>query len=101
MAFKVKKHKNRLLTDERQTLDAKHSNFLQTFQENKSNIPELQKELNDINDKLNKLNDENSKSLVINLKLQQQIWNLDDRKKQLEISRNRGYGAQCQTPSAT
>ena len=83
MAFKTK-IKNRLLVDDRQTLDAKHSNVLQTFNDNKNYIPDIKNELNEITQKLNSLHIENNKSPVLNITLQNQIWQLDDRKKELE-----------------
>ena len=48
MAFKSKT-KNRLLVDERQTLDAKHNNILQTFTDNKISISVLHEELINLN----------------------------------------------------
>ena len=45
MAFKTKT-KNRQILDDRQTLDAKHNNILQSFTENKNSIVDLQNELN-------------------------------------------------------
>ena len=83
MAFKTK-IKNRLLVDDRQTLDAKHNNVLQTFNDNKNYIPDIKNELNEIIQKLNSLNIENNKSPILNINLQNQIWRLDDRKKELE-----------------
>ena len=47
MAFKTK-IKNRLLVDERQTVDAKHNNALQSFIEQKSYLPALEEELQQI-----------------------------------------------------
>ena len=82
-AFK-NKTKNRTVIDDRQTLDAKHNNILNTFAESKNNIETLQSDLNDINSQLESLNEENSKSQILNLKIQQQIWALDDQKKKLE-----------------
>jgi len=83
MAFKSK-IKSRLLVTERQTVDAKHNNVLQQFIENKSYLPTLRDELEKIKMEITVLNQENSKSLIINLELQQKIWKLDDRKKELE-----------------
>lgn len=82
-AFK-NKTKNRTVIDDRQTLDAKHNNILNTFTESKSNIETLQNDLAQINSQLESLNEENSKSPILNLKLQQQIWALDDQKKKIE-----------------
>ena len=83
MAFKTKL-KNRLLVNERQTVDAKHNNVLQQFIENKSYLPTLKEDLENIKTEITVLNHENSKSLIINLELQKKIWKLDDRKRELE-----------------
>ena len=88
MAFKTKT-KNRQILDDRQTLDAKHNNILQSFTENKNSIVDLQNELNNINSIINELNIENAKSPILNLLLQQKIWEYDDRKKILEETINR------------
>lgn len=88
MAFKTK-IKNRHIVDDRQTLDAKHSNILQAFAENKNSIDDLTKELNNINLMIEKLNIENAKSPILKLSLQQKIWDYDDRKKLLEENINR------------
>jgi hypothetical protein len=83
MAFKTKL-KNRLLVKERQTVDAKHNNVLQQFIENKSYLPTLKEDLEQIKTEITILNQENCKSLIINLELQKKIWKLDDRKRELE-----------------
>ena len=88
MAFKTKT-KSRQIIDDRQTLDAKHNNILQSFTENKNSISDLQNELNNINLIINELNIENAKSPILNLLLQQKIWEYDDRKKILEETINR------------
>ena len=83
MAFKSKT-KNRLLVDERQTLDAKHNNILQTFTDNKNSISILHEELININKIISDLQTQNSKSPFLNITLQKQIWDYDDKKKNLE-----------------
>ena len=83
MAFKTKA-KNRQIIDDRQTLDAKHNNILQAFNDNKDNISELYNELENIKDILNNLNIQNAKSHILNIDLQKQIWDIDDKKKLLE-----------------
>uniref|UniRef100_A0A6C0F140 Viral late gene transcription factor 3 zinc ribbon domain-containing protein n=1 Tax=viral metagenome TaxID=1070528 RepID=A0A6C0F140_9ZZZZ len=83
MAFKTKA-KNRQIIDDRQTLDAKHNNILQGFNDNKDNISELYNELEKIKDILNNLNIQNAKSHILNMDLQKQIWDIDDKKKLLE-----------------
>ena len=88
MAFKTKT-KNRQILDDRQTLDAKHNNILQSFTENKNSVVDLQNELNNINSIIVELNRENAKSPILNLLLQQKIWEYDDRKKMLEETINR------------
>ena len=83
MAFKHKT-KNRLLIDERQTLDAKHNNILKSFTNNKDNLNNYYKELTKINNKLSELNNKNASEVIINIELQQKIWTYDDKKKEIE-----------------
>ena len=83
MAFKSKT-KNRLLVDERQTLDAKHNNILQTFTDNKTSISVLHEELINLNKTISDLQKQNSKSPFLNITLQKQIWDYDDKIKKLE-----------------
>ena len=83
MAFK-NKTKNRLLIDERQTLDAKHNNILKSFTNNKDNLNNYYKELNKINNKLSELNNKNASEVIINIELQKKIWDYDDKKKEIE-----------------
>ena len=83
MAFK-NKTKNRLLIDERQTLDAKHNNILKSFTNNKDNLNNYYKELTKINNKLSELNNKNASEVIINIELQQKIWEYDDKKKEIE-----------------
>jgi len=83
MAFKHKT-KNRLLIDERQTLDAKHNNILKSFTNNKDNLNNYYKELTKINNKLSELNNKNASEVIINIELQQKIWAYDDKKKEIE-----------------
>jgi hypothetical protein len=83
MAFKTKT-KTRQIVNDRQTLDAKHNNILQSFTENKTNIIDLKHELSKIISIINELNIENSKLPILNLILQNKIWEYDDKKKILE-----------------
>ena len=83
MAFKTKT-KTRQIVNDRQTLDAKHNNILQSFTENKTNISELKYELSKIVSIINELNIENSKLPILNINLQNKIWEYDDKKKILE-----------------
>ena len=83
MAFKSKT-KNRLLIDERQTLDAKHNNILQTFTDNKTSISTQYEELSSLNKIIKDLQVQNAKSPVLNITLQTQIWHYDDKIKLLE-----------------
>jgi hypothetical protein len=83
MAFKSKT-KNRLLLDERQTLDAKHNNILQSFADNKNSISILHEELINLNKIINELQIKNAQSPFLNITLQKQIWDYDDKKKLLE-----------------
>jgi len=72
MAFKTKT-KIRLLKDERQTLDAKHNNILNSFIENKDNIQIIYEELKSINNKLNELYNKNKTITIFDINLQNQI----------------------------
>ena len=83
MAFKTKT-KTRQIVNDRQTLDAKHNNILQSFTENKNNISDLKYELSKIILIINDLNTENSKLPILNINLQNKIWEYDDKKKILE-----------------
>lgn len=83
MAFRIKT-KNRLLVDDRQTLDAKHNNILQSFEDNKLQLPELHEQLNEIHGRINKYREESEKKLIVDLKLQNEIWKLDDQRVELE-----------------
>ena len=83
MAFK-NKTKNRLLIDERQTLDAKHNNILKSFTNNKDNLNTYYKELTKLNTKLIELNTKNTSETIINIELQTKIWEYDDKKKEIE-----------------
>ena len=83
MAFK-NKTKNRLLIDERQTLDAKHNNILKSFTNNKDNLNNYYKNFNKINNKIIELNNKNASEVIINIELQQKIWDYDDKKKEIE-----------------
>lgn len=87
MAFRTK-IKNRLLVDERQTVDAKHNTALQSFIEQKSYLPALEEELQQTIYEIDKLNVEHANCPIINLELQKKIWKLDDRKKELETDIN-------------
>ena len=88
MAFKTKT-KTRLLIDERQTLDAKHNNILNSFTTNKETLANLYSELNNITTKLNELTIENSKSPMFNIEIQKIIWFYDDKKNEIEINIHR------------
>ena len=83
MAFKTKT-KSRLLVEERQTLDAKHNNILQSFNENKNNMPLLEVQLHELKARIADLHKQNAQSMIINLELQREIWKLDDEKIELE-----------------
>ena len=85
MVFRAKV-KTKLFQDERQTVDAKHNNTLNSFIEHKSYLPVLQEELVVIIKEINKLNEENNNSMILNLSLQKNIWKLDDKKRELEKS---------------
>ena len=80
MAFKTKTKTLQIVND-RQTLDAKHNNILQSFTENKNHIDELKYELSKIILIINELNIENSKLPILNINLQNKIWEYDDKKK--------------------
>lgn len=82
MTFRSKT-KNKLLVEERQTLDAKHNGILSSFNENKDRLPELESELLDIDNELASLKNINSQKIVIDMELQRKIWKLDDERSEL------------------
>ena len=82
MTFRSKT-KNKLLVEERQTLDAKHNGILSSFNEDKDRLPELESELQDIDNELASLNNINSEKIVIDMDLQRKIWKLDDERSEL------------------
>ena len=83
MAFRSKT-KSKLLVEERQTVDAKHNNILQSFNEQKSFLPKLKEELAETLEEIDRLNMSNVNSPIFNMELQKKIWQLDDRKIALE-----------------
>ena len=80
MTFRTKT-KNKLLVEERQTLDAKHNGILSLFNENKDRLPELESQLINLEKELKNLKDLNADKIVIDMDLQRKIWKLDDEKK--------------------
>jgi uncharacterized Zn finger protein (UPF0148 family) len=83
MAFKSKS-KSKLLFEEKQTVDAKHNNILQSFNEQKLFLPKLKEELAETLEEIDRLNMSNANSPIFNMELQKKIWQLDDRKIALE-----------------
>lgn len=82
MTFRSKT-KNRLLVEERQTLDAKHNGILSLFIENKDRIPELESQLQDLEKELSNYQRINANNILIDMDLQRKIWKLEDEKKDL------------------
>ena len=82
MTFRTKT-KNKLLVEERQTLDAKHNGILSLFNENKDRLPELELHLKDLEKTLTNLKDLNANKIVIDMDLQKKIWKLDDERTEL------------------
>jgi hypothetical protein len=82
MTFRTKT-KNKLLVEERQTLDAKHNGILSLFNENKDRIPELESQLKELEKDLINLKNLNANKIVIDMDLQRKIWKLDDDKTEL------------------
>ena len=80
--FKTKL-KPRMVVEERQTLDAKHNNMISSFDETRNNLANLENELAALNERLINLNNENN-GPVMNMSIQRQIWDLDDKKKKIE-----------------
>lgn len=85
MSFKVKT-KNRNPINTKKTLDAVHLNIINSFEKNKRNIDNYKLELNVINEKIEKINKKfKDKKLQSEcMYLQREIWDLDDRKRELE-----------------
>jgi len=82
MTFRTKT-KNKLLVEERQTLDAKHNGILSLFNENKERLPELESHLTNLEKELTNLKNLNSNKIVIDIDLQRKIWKLEDEKAEL------------------
>lgn len=78
------KSKSRTFNDDRQTLDAKHLQMINTFTDSKNDLDNLKQSLTELNNQLLILYNQNSNCNIINFQLQKQIWDLDDKKKQLE-----------------
>ena len=82
MTFRSKT-KNKLLVEERQTLDAKHNGILSLFNENKDRLPELESQLKELENDLINLKNLNANKIVIDMDLQRKIWKLDDDRTEL------------------
>lgn len=85
MSFKVKT-KNRNPINTKQTLDAVHSNIIDNFQLNKSNISKYKKEKEILTNRIDQLNEKikTLKTQAECMLLQREIWDLDDKRKELE-----------------
>jgi hypothetical protein len=83
MTFKLK-NKQRVIPSTRQTLDAKHHEMMLNFQREKNALNNLYENLDNIQNDLNKLNEINNNNVIINLEIQQKIWDLEDKKKDVE-----------------
>ena len=83
MAFKAK-NKSRLNINTKQTIDAKHQDIIDEFKNKSNSIPELESEIESLNIQINDLRIESNKNLIIDLEFENKIWNLEEKKKELE-----------------
>ena len=83
MTFKLK-NKQRVIPSSRQTLDAKHQEMMQSFQKEKGALNNLYESLDNIQNELNTLNETNNNNMIINLDIQKKIWELEDKKNDIE-----------------
>ena len=81
MSFKVKSRK-KILSDARVTLDAKHNEKLDYFNNLKNSVPEMEKQLSILRNKLKIMEGKNKKGLSDND--YEQIMDLKDNIKELE-----------------
>jgi len=85
MAFKAK-NKSRLNINTKQTIDAKHQDIIDDFKNKSNSIPELESEIESLKTQINDLRIESNKNLIIDLEFENKIWNLEEKKKELEES---------------
>ena len=83
MAFKAK-NKSRLNINTKQTIDAKHQDIIDEFKNKSNSIPELESEIESLKTQINDLRIESNKNLIIDLEFENKIWNLEEKKKELE-----------------
>lgn len=78
MAFKAK-NKNRSQINTKQTIDATHQTMLDYFNNQREILPDLKEEMSELNYKLQELQSESNKNLIVDLELQKEIWNIEDK----------------------
>ena len=86
MAFKSKS-KNRNPINSTKTLDATHSSIIETFQQQRNNIPNFYKQIEIIKEEIFKYREEKEKvkhDPIESMKFQQMLWGFDDQIKNLE-----------------
>jgi hypothetical protein len=86
MAFKSKS-KNRNPINSTKTLDATHSSIIESFQQQRNNIPNLYKQIEIIKEEIIKYKEEKEKvkhNPIESMKFQQMLWGFDDQIKNLE-----------------
>lgn len=85
MAFKVKT-KNRNPINTKQTLDATHHEIIEQFQQELQQIPSIEEQVAALDKEIAKINQqirEHNDEPIICIKLQEQIWKLDDERREL------------------
>ena len=91
MSSKKKKSEN-TIQKESQTLDRKHKEIIKSFQNEKNNIDNIVKEINDIGDKINKMDNFRNKftldELTVRAKLLNDMEELVSKKKDINNNFN-------------
>ena len=88
MAFKAKS-KTRVVINNKQTIDATHQDMLDFFNNQKELLPDLKDELCELNLELKELKEESNSKIIIDLELQNKIYETEDKINELnEIIHN-------------
>lgn len=83
MAFKAK-NKSKININTKQTIDAKHQDFLDDFNNKSKEIPILESQIVEIEEKIKVMRIESSKNMIVDLEFENKIWNLEEKKSELE-----------------
>ena len=82
MAFKLKT-KNRVSINTRQTLDARHNDAMEFYNNEREQLPVLIEEYNAMKNNLIKLEAQSSRNNIMDFELQKNIWELNDKIEEL------------------